>query len=96
MTNEFVLQTFKVAFIAVIPLSNAETALDRIDRGQTEDRRRIDKRQTKNRQRTHRRDRGQREDRQWTDRGQTGDRQKTDRGQTGDRQDRFETDKTDI
>ena len=64
MTNEFVLQTFKVAFIAVIPLSNAETALDRIDRGQTEDRRRIDKRQTKNRQMTHRRDRGQTEDRQ--------------------------------
>ena len=42
MTNEFVLQTFKVAFIAVIPLSNAETALDRIDRGQTEDRQRTD------------------------------------------------------
>ena len=80
MTNEFVLQTFKVAFIAVIPLSNAETALDRIDRGQTEDRRRIDKRQTKNRQRP---ERGQTVDRQRTDRGQTEDRQRTDRGQTG-------------
>ena len=80
MTNEFVLQTFKVAFIAVIPLSNAETALDRIDRGQTEDRRRIDKRQTKNRQRP---ERGQTVDRQRSDRGQTEDRQRTDRGQTG-------------
>ena len=80
MTNEFVLQTFKVAFIAVIPLSNAETALDRIDGGQTEDRRRIDKRQTKNRQRP---ERGQTVDRQRSDRGQTEDRQRTDRGQTG-------------
>ena len=82
MTNEFVLQTFKAAFIAVIPLSNAETALDRIDRGQTEDRRRIDKRQTKNRQRP---ERGQTVDRQRSDRGQTEDIKKTEIGQRGQR-----------
>ena len=74
---------FQVAFIAPIPLSNAETALDRTDRGQTEDRQGRDRGQTKDRQKT---DRGQARDRQRTDRtaiGQTGDRQRTDRGQTG-------------
>ena len=66
---------FQVAFIAPIPLSNAETALDRTDRGQTEDRQRTDK----DRQKTDRGHTGQTEARQRPDRGQTEDRQGTDR-----------------
>ena len=59
---------FQAAFIAAIPLSNAETALDRTDRGQTEDRQRTDK----DRQKTDRGHTGQTEARQRPDRGQTG------------------------
>ena len=62
---------FQAAFIAPIPLSNAETALDRTDRGQTEDRQRTDKdgkKQIEDTQDRHRPDRGQTEDRQGTDR----------------------------
>ena len=66
---------FQVAFIAEIPLSNSETALDRTDRGQTEDRQRTDK----DRQKTDRGHTGQTEARQRPDRGQTEDRQGTDR-----------------
>ena len=66
---------FQAAFIAPIPLSNAETALDRTDRGQTEDRQRTDK----DRQKTDRGHTGQTEARQRPDRGQTEDRQGTDR-----------------